>query len=197
MKKIVNIFTITTILLLTITSCSTECDEPTKVPLKRLNEYVSYTGYDTLRFLHNNTDTQTFIGQGINYFWVRKPAFDDTQCPEDHESLAIQFKNHQNGDVIKMEYVYDWNEFSSVRSSNSQTDFRFYFNGVKFGVEQSSLRSPLSITIGGASYTYVTYFSNSVDTLTYLAYKVPSQFQLQGGILKLKLSSDENYELIK
>jgi hypothetical protein len=196
MKKIVNIFTITIILLLTITSCSTECDEPTKVTLKRLNEYVPYTGYDTLKFLYNNPDTQTFIGQGINYFWVRKPT-DDTQCPEDHQSLFIQFRNQKNGNTIKMEYVYDWNEFSSVRSTNSQTDFRFYFNGVKFGAEQSSLRSPLSITIGGESYTYVTYFSNSVDTLIYLAYKVPSQFQLKGGILKLKLSSDENYELIK
>lgn len=181
MKKIVNIFTITTILLLTITSCSTECDEPTKVPLKRLNEYVSYTGYDTLRFLHNNTDTQTFIGQGINYFWVRKPAFDDTQCPEDHESLAIQFKNHQNGDVIKMEYVYDYEEF------NGKNYLRFYFNSINMGTDQK-IYNDVPINFNGYLYSRLYFFSESKDTLQYIAYSSPLT-NGYGGIIKIKISN--------
>lgn len=118
------------LLLLTISACNTECNRVTQYPLQNLSSYVSYTGYDTLRFLHNSTDTQVFVGQGINYFWVRKPAFDDTQCPEDHQSLSIQFRNQQNGNTLKMEYVFDYFEF------NNQNFLRFYYNDKSFGIDQ-------------------------------------------------------------
>lgn len=187
MKKIVNSFTITTILLLTITSCSTECDEPTKVPLKQLSDYVSYTGYDTLRFLHNNTDTQIFIGQGVSYFWVRKPAFDDTQCPEDHESLAIQFKNHQNGDVIKMEYVYDYNDFPNGYP-NSHTFYRFEYNSLKIDLYDQVKYYP-KLLLNGINYSNIMLFNNRLDQLVQVGLATPNN-SLFGGIVFIKNQMD-------
>ena len=191
MKKTANIFTITTILLLTITSCSTECDEPTKVPLRNLKEYVSYTGYDTLRFLHNNTDTQIFIGQGINYFWVRKPT-DDTQCPEDYQSLSIQFRNQKNGNTIKMEYVYDNNLFepSMDYGINSYTYYKFYFMGHKWIIGNKMFISGQPFVINGYSYPTLTFFSEGGDTSqNYLAFRNIFNGDF-GGIVKIKQIGD-------
>jgi hypothetical protein len=182
--------------MLKLTSCSTECDTPTKVPLKELNKYVPYTGYDTLKFLYNNTDTQTFIGQGINYFWVRKPGA-DAQCPEDHESLSIQFKNQQNGKIIKMEYYYDWNKFSNISTTNPMVYFKFYLDEMKFEFPPNTERSSGTITIRGISYSYVSYFYNEKDTSELVVYREPTRFLLDAGILKIKLSSNEDYEIIK
>jgi hypothetical protein len=184
MKKSANIFTLTIILLFTISSCSTECDEPTKVPLRNLNAYVSYTGYDTLRFLHNNTDTQVFIGQGINYFWGRKPAIDDTFCPEDHESLSILFKNLLNENKIKMEYVYDWNEFSRVRWENDRTDFKFYVNGSNVW-RDFYINRPGPTLINGYEYSNAIIYSQYSDTSEYIMYRRPYDGGF-GGIIKIK-----------
>jgi hypothetical protein len=184
-------------IILFFTACSTECDNAQEYPLQNLSSYVPYTGYDTLRFLHNSTDTQVFIGEGINYFWVRMPAEDDTQCPKDMQSVSVRFKNISTNDELKLEYVYDKIEFVNTLSINSKVDFKFYFNNARFGIEQPSIRTSNPVAIGGKTYTYVTYFANSIDTPTYLAYKVPSQFLIDGGILKFKLSFNEVYEIIK
>jgi hypothetical protein len=168
--------------LLITGSCSTECDNAQDYPLQNLSRYVSYTGYDTIRFLHNSTDTQVFIGEGINYFWVRKPAFDDTQCPEDHQSLSIQFRNQQNGNTIKMEYVYDYFEF------NNQNYLRFYYNGFKIGIDQRIYnRNPMKIN--GEYYELLYFFAETPDTLKYLAYSSPL-INVYGGIVKIKQIGD-------
>jgi hypothetical protein len=180
------------LLIITSMACNSECDEPTKVPLKQLSDYVSYTGYDTLRFLHNNTDTQVFIGQGINYFWVRKPAFDDTQCPEDHQSLSIQFKNQSNGDILTMEYVYDHNQFepSMDYGINSFTYYKFYFMDHKWIIGSKLFMSGKPFIINGYSYPTLTFFTEGGDTSqNYLAFRNVFNGDF-GGIVKIKQIGD-------
>jgi hypothetical protein len=174
--------------LLITESCSTECDNAKEYPLQNLSRYVSYTGYDTLRFLHNSTDTQVFIGEGINYFWVRKPAFDDTQCPEDHQSLSIQFRNQQNGNTIKMEYIYDEVMFYDRGTTNNKTYYKFYRNGVFLGEELDMYNTSPTI-INGFDYSIVFIFSAIKDTSQYLMYRRPYDGGF-GGIVKIKQIGD-------
>lgn len=191
MKRALNSFTITTILLLTITSCSTDCDEPTKVPLKELDKYVPYTGYDTLRFLHNNTDTQTFIGQGINYFWVREGK-SEPSCPEDHQSLVIQFRNRQNGNIIKMEYVYDNSLLLSQfdYSVNSHTYYKFYYDRFEWIYGEKIYVPNKPFNINNYDYPTLTFFTVNGDTSeNYLAFRNVFGGDF-GGIVKLKVLND-------
>lgn len=170
--------------MLKLTSCSTECDEPTKILLKELDKYVPYTGYDTLKFLHNNTDTQTFIGQGINYFWVHEPK-SEPSCPEDHQSLAIQFRNQQNGNIIKMEYVYDRNFFYN---KDENTYYKFYKNGISFGPETRIYDLSPTI-INGVDYSISFIFSLYQDTSEYIMFRRPYDGGF-GGIVKIKQLGD-------
>jgi len=189
MKRALNSFTIAIILLLTITSCSTECDEPTQIRLSLQNYYVPYSGYDTLRFLHNNIDTQVFVGEGLNYFWVTKPPFDDTECPEDHQSLFIRFKNRNSGYTLTLYYVYDYWMFGK---SNF---LRFELNNSIFINKVSTARTDSIYAAGNLhSIVNLVYFASQLDTSSYLFYKVPAGGF--GGVLKFKISDSDYYTLL-
>jgi len=165
--------------LFTLSNCKDNCSDK-KIPLKDLNTYVPYTGNDTLRFLRNSTDTQTFVGQGLERFYITDGPSEDDDCPEDYESVRIRFVNPQTQDEIKMEYAY-----YSYQNTNI---FIFYYKNKDVG---SRLFSTLKnkVEINSFFYDYVNYYSESLDTLSYLAFR-SAAYPGYGGILKIKYPGD-------
>jgi hypothetical protein len=155
--------------LFTLSNCKDDCAEK-KIPLKDLQLYVPYNGNDTLRFLRNSTDTQIFVGQGLERFYVTTKKQEDDACPEDHESVRIRFKNTQNNNEIKMEYI-------------------FYYKESFSGGLVDILTSSTSLNINGYIYNSLSIFSLSKDTLTYVLFRFPYNNEY-GGILKLKYPQD-------
>jgi hypothetical protein len=176
--------------LFTLSNCKDDCAEK-KILLKDLERYVPYTGNDTLRFLHNSTDTQIFVGQGLERFYVTTKKQEDDACPEDHESVRIWFKNTQNNDEIKMEYIFDNVNFNGYTGVNYQTFYHFYYNNINIGKQVSFKYPSPTITINGREYPTLALFifSNAPDTLSYLMFRRPIDND-NSGILKIKYPGD-------
>ena len=176
---------------LTLNNCNRKCDEVITVNLKDLHKYVPYSGTETLRFLHNNTDTQTFVGQGMERFYVGYRKQEDGACLEEHESVRIRFVNPKTQNEIKMEYVYDRSAFSGVYSSNDNTYYKIYYKNNFLGGLVSIQYSDDYIEIN--SFLYKTngllLLSLSNDTPSYIYYRIPYDGE-PAGILKIKYPSD-------
>ena len=176
--------------LFALTNCKDEC-VPEKIYLKDLHKYVPYTGTETLRFLHNNTDKQTFVGQGMEHFYVANKRQQDDGCYQDHESVRIRFVNPQTQDEIKMEYLFDEGAFSGVYSLNENTSYKIYYKN-KFSGGEVSLKHGNS-HIGINNFLYRTngliLLSLSNDTPSYIYYRIPYDGE-PAGILKIKYPSD-------
>ena len=163
----------------TLSNCKDKCI-PEKIYIKDLHKYVPYTGAEILRFLHNNTDTQTFVGQGIERFYVDAKRQQDDGCYQQHESVRIRFVNTQTQAEIKMEYVYD--------ISQGGNTLRLYYKGNSVGgIQYWTLKNKVEINL--FLYDYVSYYSSSPDTLNYLAYR-SAFYSGYSGILKFKYPSD-------
>ena len=170
-----------------LSNCNTGCDEVITVNLKDLHKYVPYTGTETLRFLHNSTDTQTFVGQGMERFYVAYRKQEDGACREDHESVRIRFVNPKTQNEIKMEYVYD-RSFGS-QPPNPYTSYKFYYNKIFSGKLIDIIYPTTTMEINGYIYNSLSIFSLTEDTSTYVLYRYPYNNQY-GGILKFKYPSD-------
>jgi len=76
-------------------SCKQEHTCPSqnaKVYLEYKDQFVPYKGNEQLNFLHNNNDTQIFIGQGKTTYYITDNTVSDLGgCPMDHESVKIKF----------------------------------------------------------------------------------------------------------
>jgi len=152
---------------------------------------VPYTGNDTLRFLHNNTDTQTFVGQGLERFYVSSRRQQDTKCSEeDHESIRIRFVNPQTQDEIKMEYSYDI-KFSDIFSLNAKTYYKFYPFHKNYGEFITIKYDTNAIEINNMKYSKqgLILFGLSQDTTEYIYYRIPIDNN-PSGIIKIKSFAD-------
>lgn len=162
--------------VLLLDSCA-KCEQEV-IKLKDLNAYVPYSGTDTIRFFHNNTDTQLFVGLGIERFSVGK--FRNESCPPTLcESMRISFKNTQSNAMIRLEYLY-----------TAESGYRYLFNYNKWGLSNLKGGSANDIlVIGDHKYSYVNYYSSYLDTVThYIAYCY--SFNNKAGIIKIKFPGD-------
>jgi hypothetical protein len=172
--------------LFTLSNCKDDCDRVIRTNLVDLDKYVPYTGNDTVRFLRNSSDTQIFVGQGLERFYVKHKKQEDYACPEEHESVRIRFKNTQNNNEIKMEYIFD-PSFGS-QPPNPNTSYKFYYNSIDLGERQFSTYED-KIEINSFFYDYVNFYSTSSDTIYYLAFK-SANYPGYPGILKIKYLGD-------
>lgn len=162
-------------LLLTIfyASCREEC-ETVKKSYAKLNTISLYNGFDTLKFLHNNTDTQVYIGSGPSYFWSYE-RYDETLCSRntDWQGVSYLFKCLKNSNTIGFVYnAYPYN-------------YSYYLNGNQ--INRARLWAG-DIKIGDKDYKSVYYEANSLDTISYFA--VSWSDSTYGLILKVKNSND-------
>jgi hypothetical protein len=176
--------------LFTLSNCKDDCAEK-KILLKDLERYVPYTGNDTLRFLHNSSDTQIFVGQGLERFYVKHKKQEDYACPEEHESVRIRFKNIQTNDEIKMEYVFDLTEFSvSSSADNSYTNYKFYSNNAYYGsvLTKDDLKYS-TVKSNDKVFNYIRFFYYPNNKTYFFAYRPPVDGNYS-GIVKIKRQSD-------
>ncbi len=186
MEKTINIFTIAAILLFTITSCNTECDEPIENRLNNISEYLGYNGFEELKFTNNVNETLTFTGQGNNTFWVVEYG-DDTRCTRKYECVRLDFKDNTHGNLLTMQYKYI--------PSSYKYYYQFFFNEQYFGGKYLSLDRSDTVFIGGFPYNHLSYYSTDIDTSAYLIFN-HGNVGIH-GVIKFKLSSEKSYTLIR
>jgi hypothetical protein len=167
--------------LFILSNCKDDCDRVIRTNLVDLDKYVPYTGNDTLRFLRNSTDTQIFVGQGLERFYVSGGKNSNADCPEDHESVRIRFLNIKNAKEITLIYKYDL--------SDGVNEFEFYYQNENFNNYIIEATNKSKITVNGVDYLYVAYHSSSSDTSRYLAFCYPPQ-NGNIGIVKVKYPQD-------
>lgn len=185
-------------IVVTICNCKNECT-PEKINIVDLPKYIPYTGNDTLRFLYNNTDTQTFIGQGLERFFVDSRIQPEDQCYQQHESVRITFVNQLSSDEIKMEYVFDKIYFDEARSflENKFTYYKFYFNNTRYGsVLVNGDLHFRNVIANGVNYNYINVFKYYSDTTYYFAFRRPVDNNFS-GIIKINTTNNGTFEIIK
>ena len=161
------------LLVIFYTGCSEDCDT-TKKTYAKLDNISLYSGFDTLKFLHNSADTQIYIGSGPSFFWSYE-RYDETLCSRntDWQGVSYLFKCLTNSNTIGFVYnPYPHN-------------YSYYLNGTQ--VNRSRLWVG-DIKIGDKDYKSVYYEANSSDTLSYFA--VSWSESTYGLILKIKNSND-------
>lgn len=175
---------ISSLVVFYLTSCGyeKECESVIVHNLKDIEKYIPYKGYDTLRFLHNNLDTQTYIGKGLERYYVRCCKNADGDCFDDHESVRIRFKNIKNIDEIKMEYVYNPNGFNYL--------YRIYYKNYFLGERYRLTNSQVSMTINSVYYDKLDIVSNQIDTAIYALVRYPLIDNQYSGIIKIKYLGD-------
>lgn len=172
MKKIHLLFYF--LLAIFYTSCSEDCDTPTIIPINAHSGYVPpYTGNDTIVFLHNNTDTQIYIGSGILDFDINIPG-SETKCPEKYQGASYYFRCFSNNNVIHFTYT------PTVSGTH-----KYYFNGQKSG--DMDLGLFYNVVINGKIYSQVYYSSADNDFTRYFCIRADS---IEGQILKILYPGD-------
>ena len=138
---------------------------------------VDYQGNESLRFLHNKSDTQTFIGQGKKTYYTTV-AGNDLGCAQDYEACTITFINKITNDAFN--YLLENKRYQYKFKDSIFDDFLF------------STGSNI-VTINNITYSNVGYFirkniTNDTNS-SYMAY-TPSK-----AFIKIKLNG-EIWELI-
>lgn len=151
------------LLAIIYTGCSNDCEEPQIVTVSSQNQgYMPpYSGADTLRFLHNNLDTQIYIGQGISYYTCGT-EYDGTnpECRTEYQAASYSFFCMTNSNKITFKYC----PYSSAKLNKCA--LIYYFNDIYSG-ELKVSTGP--ININGIDYVSVGYHSLSSDTIQYFA----------------------------
>ncbi len=148
-----------------LVGCNTECDTPQIIKANSSFGYLPpYTGVDTLTFLHNNLDTQVYIGQGISQYWIPE-AGTDMECPKKYEGLSYNFVCNSNGNNISFTYAPLDDGISSGRAG-----YTFFFNKKVSGylTIPSSSQIIAEVIINGTKFTDLRYFTSPSDTSTYI-----------------------------
>lgn len=171
--------------------CKSEPDctkTPEKVYLKQKDYYVIYNGTEQLKFLHNNLDTQIFIGQGRETYFVSDNAVSDLGCAKDHESIRVKFLNQKTSDVLILAYEFDNGVFGNkpYLYNNPYTFYKLSYKGKLFINELTSIDTSY-ITINNKKYSG--YIAGN-DTNNYIGYS------LIDGFFRLRINS-ENWDIIQ
>ncbi len=159
-----------------------------KVHLYYANIHVPYVGNETIKFLHNNIDTQIFIGQGKLDYYVSDHHAGEGICPNDHQCQAVKFINSTTNDVFIFRYEYDEGifQFTSSSSSNPYTFYKLTYKNKTF-CNKFYFSDTNRVIINSQSYQYVDFIG--VDTNNYVAFETPT------GILRIRINN-ENWDLI-
>ena len=160
----------------TLGNCKDDCKEE-KIYIQDFYGQVPYLGTDTLRFLRNNADTQVFIGQGLERYFI--PQEIKGECTKHYEAVRIRFKNVVDNNDLVLECYYDFKFYERV--------LRFFYKETDFGPLSDNLQN--NFMVNGQVYHYIGLYTNSKDTLSYLAY---TRFNNNGyrGFLKIKYPGD-------
>jgi len=142
-----------------------------------------YYGFDTLKFLHNSFDTQVFVGQGNERFYVETGISDEGDCPDKYESERLRFVNPKTKDEI----VSEFRKFP--REDVYGYGRRFYYkNKIIANLEVSN--ELLIADINGATYNRLSIYSLNLDTITYLLFNHSKLGSPDHGIVKIKFPGD-------
>jgi hypothetical protein len=147
--------------VLILDSCA-KCDKDVmRITEKKLSEIIPYSGSETLKFLHNNSDTQLFVGQGRERFIVDAPRAED--CPIPYEGYRIHFRNITTGENITVEYSY--------QNDAHYTAYSFGYKGKFISQSSGHIWGGLgtSLIVNAHEYYYITYYANSIDSANYFA----------------------------
>jgi hypothetical protein len=159
--------------------------------LSSKSSYVPYQGTEQIKFLHNNSDTQVFIGQGSETYYITEPAITEGDCAKDYESVRVKFLNQTTNDLITLAYERDRSLFSINpsygHSDNQYTYYKVSYKNKTFNTEVfTSINN--TIIINNVGYQAVTYIGGDT-TSNYVGYKWGK------GILRIRVNS-ENWDLI-
>ena len=164
------------------------CPNPNvKVSLSRKDSFMPYQGNEALKFLHNNSDTQTFIGQGKETYYITEGVSMQGECPKDYESVRVKFLNQTSNDILSIDYYRDKNNFTANQSSNAYTFYKVSYKNKSFNTELLYTNSSL-MTINGVPYDYVFLIGNDTSS-NYDALRVST------GLLRIRIQN-ENWDLI-
>jgi hypothetical protein len=180
MKKIYYLILIT----FTISSCKQDCKEDIQSPhtiyKPIVPSLIPYIGYEKLKFLHNNTDTLTFYGQGIKTDYNYSSTQDDcpSKIPLENKYLIFIDSTYYNSFLVQLYIASDLNTYFLFKINNNTI-----YNG-----DFSIISKPYqSIDILGVKYDTISYKEKQNN---YLYYKTNSV-----GMLKFKTENDI-FELI-
>ena len=122
------------------------CPSPNaKVYLQYSNQFVPYQGNEQLKFLHNNTDTQIFIGQGKTSYFINDNTASDMGCSKDHESTKINFINNTSKILsylnmnLTMHYFHLHHLGIITHFINSVTKGKFLIYNLQNQIQRTSL----------------------------------------------------------
>ena len=164
------------------------CPNPNvKVSLLYRDDYVPYQGNEKLKFLHNNSDTQIFIGQGKETYYVTEGISAQGECPKDYESVRVKFLNQTTNDLFTLAYERDKTSFPNIVDWNNYTFYKIAYKGKIFKNQIYNYNND-SIHINNVFYKHVLIIGFDT-TSNYIAYRGGI------GVLKIKMDS-ENWDLI-
>ena len=160
------------------------CPNPNEKVALTPGNHVSYQGNEQIKFLHNNADTQVFVGQGKETYYITEEVTKEGECAKDHESTKVKFQNTTTLNILEYRYEWDKNLFGGGARVNAYTGFKFIYKGKTFTDEFYD--APDSTTIGTKKYAHVAFYGT--DTNNYVA-------RNSSGILRIRVNY-ENWDLI-
>ncbi|MFI5220758.1 MAG: hypothetical protein ACHQK8_00415 [Bacteroidia bacterium] len=194
MKKLI----LTLVLLFSFTffwcGCNNErlCPNPNaKVFLVYRDNYIPYQGNEKLKFLHNNLDTQIFIGQSKETYYTTEGASNDGECPKDYEDVRVKFLNQTTNDIFTLAYERAKTMFSpnpsQGYSDNLYTYYKLTYKNKTYSTEYYNSNYN-QVFINNVGYIGVAYIGTD-STSNYVAYRWGK------GILRIRVNN-ENWDLI-
>jgi hypothetical protein len=151
-------FTLTSILiaivatmLLYLTACSD--DECTELRTENLfRTYIPYNGTETLKFLHNNTDTHTIkVYNKETYYTVEERIGDEGSCPTQYQAFKVNLLNQNTNQVFTLKYERDPSLFpynSYGMSGHAHAFFKFSGDNAFFFKELLQSSKDSTIVLG-------------------------------------------------
>lgn len=123
------------VFLYSIASCNKEIDCDTVIT-HYVNDDIKkqaiapLTGYDTFRFLYNNTDTQIYVGQGVKSDWIYEIMRAPGECDQKYEYLIYDYNCvNATGFSFRMEYY----PYSLSWSLGQRIPSKYYFKNTYVG----------------------------------------------------------------
>ena len=153
-----------------------------------LESLIPYTGYDTLRFMHNNTEINTFIGQGKKYYYNElQPPWE--ACESDIQKIqgysTIYKGQNINFNLTFSHYILPYSLGVSYVAIN--------FLGRNIEDSPVGFRPPYrydTLTIQNHIYHYINFIPRQdiIDTIYYTT---------KDGIIKIGFRTGDKWEIIK
>ncbi len=155
-----------------ISSCNKEVDCDTVISYSvsddtKKQAIAPLTGYDTFRFLFNNTDTQIYVGQGVKSAWIYEVMRTPGECDQKYEYLIYNYNciNH-NGFSFRMEYY----PYSLSWSLGQLLPTKYYFNNTYAGDYLIPSTNNDSLLFNNSWFHEPEIVGNGPDTIKYFMF---------------------------